>query len=91
MPLYFLHHRCETTYITDPEGADFPDLAGARIEAVLAARHEMSRTVRAGYIDLSAAFEIEGPDGECAFVRFSDAVSLRGPLALSVGARCGVS
>jgi hypothetical protein len=78
MPKYFLHHRCASIYIVDPEGAEFANLADARAEAVMAARDQISRTVYTGWIDLSEAFDVEGPDGEGAVVLFSDAVRFRG-------------
>jgi hypothetical protein len=77
MPLFFIHQRRTSTYIPDPEGAEFPSLAQAREEAILAARETVREMARAGVIDLTIAFEIEGPDGQRAIVPFSEVITVR--------------
>lgn len=77
MPLFFLHQRRSSTYIPDPEGAEFASVAEAREEAIQAARQMVCEMARDGVIDLTIAFEIEGPDGQLALVPFSEAIAVR--------------
>jgi hypothetical protein len=77
MPLFFLHQRREPSYIPDEEGAEFETLAEAREEAIQAARQLVGEMAYKGFIDLTASFEIEGPDGQRAVVPFSEAVKVQ--------------
>jgi hypothetical protein len=77
MPLFFLHQRRGSTYISDLEGVEFAPLEEARLEAIEAAREQLQEMIRKGVLDLTAVFEIEGPDGLKAAVPFLEAVKLR--------------
>lgn len=76
MPLFFLHQCQGSTYIRDDEGAEFVSLSEAKLEAIVAVRELMSETVLKGVLDLTAVFEIEGPDGQRSEVRFSEAIQV---------------
>jgi hypothetical protein len=79
MTLFFLHQRWGSDFIPDEEGADFGSLEDARTEAIAAARESMARMVLTGRLDLSAAFEIMGPEGlPSLIVPFSDALVIVG-------------
>jgi hypothetical protein len=79
MPVFFLNQRLGAVFIPDEEGADFGSLEDARIEAIAAARESMAQMVLTGRLDLSAAFEIIGPEGLLSLiVPFSEALIIVG-------------
>jgi hypothetical protein len=70
MPKLYLHQRRADVYIRDLEGADFPNVEAARVEAIEGARELISEETLNGAIDLTAAFEIaDEPGRSCSLFR----------------------
>jgi hypothetical protein len=76
MPHYYLHIRNREGRLDDPEGAEYADLATAKVEAIEGARQLISECVRNGTpLGLYRAFEIVDSNEQIlATVRFSEAV-----------------
>jgi hypothetical protein len=55
MGRFYFHVRVSDELVTDEEGADFPDLAAARREAVLAAREVVAEAIMTGKSDFAEA------------------------------------
>jgi hypothetical protein len=77
MAVFFLHYRSCAAEIRDLEGAEFANLEEAKEEAIAAARAFISAAALNGFVDLTAALEIQGQDGQITIVRFSEAIELR--------------
>jgi hypothetical protein len=60
---FYFHVRTGDHLIPDEEGADFPDLAAARCEAVLAAREVLADAIMSGKPDVPEAFVIADERG----------------------------
>jgi hypothetical protein len=76
MPHYFLHVVSGEERTEDPDGAEFADLAAAKLEALESARELISQSVLAGLpLGLARRFEIEDADGRAlACVPFAEAI-----------------
>jgi hypothetical protein len=82
MPLFYFHLWCGGTYIADREGAEYPDICAARIEALKGARCILSGDIRSGLFNLDQRFEITDPAGSHLLdVPFSEAVEIVGDSA----------
>lgn len=77
MPWFYLHIRCNDVFIEDDEGAEFPHLAAARIEAVRSIRSLVSGDVRDGKLQLDLSIEIrDGNGSQLEIVSFDDAITI---------------
>jgi hypothetical protein len=59
MPHYFLDFRIAGDFLKDQTGAEFPDIAHARREAILAARELVAERVLTGVLPLDVLFEVK--------------------------------
>lgn len=77
MPRYFFHVY-DDIIAQDEEGLELPDLAAARLNALIGARDLITEQVRHGYIVLSHWIDVVDEQGEKVLVvTFRDAVDIR--------------
>jgi hypothetical protein len=77
MPRYFFHVY-DDVIAEDEEGAELPNLAAARLNALHGARDLMSEQVRRGYIVLSHWIDVMDEQGEKVLtITFRDAVDIK--------------
>ena len=77
MPRYFFHVY-DDIIAHDDEGAELPNLAAARLNALLGARDLISEQVRRGYIVLSHWIDVADEQGETVLtVTFRDAIDIK--------------
>ena len=78
MSRYYLHLRNEGEFIKDLEGADFPDVEAAKVEAVRSAREIPEEIWSGSPVHLRDSVEVADSEGRTVLtVPFSDAVSIR--------------
>jgi hypothetical protein len=76
MPWYHLHIRCDGELIEDDEGAEFRNVASAKVEAVRSVRSLVCGDVRDGNLHLDLSIEIRDEGGaELETVSFDDAIT----------------
>lgn len=77
MPRYFFHVY-DDVIAQDEEGAELPNLAAARLNALAGARDLISEQVRRGYFVLSHWIDVVDEQGEKVLtVAFRDAVDIK--------------
>jgi hypothetical protein len=77
VPRFYLHIRCDGELIIDDEGADFPDLASATLEACKGARSIMSADILEGILRLDQSIEINDAEGvHVRSVRFAEVINI---------------
>jgi hypothetical protein len=77
VPRYFFHVY-DDIIAQDEEGLELPDLAAARLNALIGARDLITEQVRHGYIVLSHWIDVVDEQGEKVLVvTFRDAVDIR--------------
>ncbi len=82
MPVFHFHIVTSATLIRDEEGAIFPDLDAARLEAVRGARALLNAELLNGELDLRPQIEVHDDAGRhLSTVRFGDVVRITSPVA----------
>lgn len=77
MPRYYFHLYSHDR-IPDEEGVDLPDLAAARMEAVLSARELMAADVARGRLQLDQRIEVTDENSRIVLaVPFRDIIEIR--------------
>ena len=77
MPRYFFHVY-DDVIAEDEEGAELPNLAAARLKALVGARDLITEQVRHGYIVLSHWIDVVDEQGEKVLtVTFRDAIDIK--------------
>jgi hypothetical protein len=77
VPRYFFHVY-DDVIAQDDEGAELPNLAAARLNALVGARDLISEQVKRGYIVLSHWIDVVDEQGEKVLtVTFKDAVDIK--------------
>ena len=77
MPRYFFHVY-DDVIAEDEEGAELPNLAAARLNALVGARELISEQVRRGYFVLSHWIDVIDEQGEKVLtVTFREAVDIK--------------
>lgn len=77
MPRYFFH-LFDDIIVQDEEGVELPNLAAARLRALIGARDIISEQVRHGYFVLSHRIDVADEQGEKVLtVTFKDAVDIK--------------
>ena len=77
MPRYFFHVY-DDVIAHDEEGAELPNLAAARLNALIGARDLISEQVRRGYVVLSHWIDVVDEQGQKVLtVTFRDAVDIK--------------
>jgi hypothetical protein len=60
---FYFHLRAGADLITDQEGTECPDVEGARVEAMAAARYILADAIRFGVESIPEAFVITDSEG----------------------------
>ena len=77
MPRYFFHVY-DDVIAKDEEGAELPNLAAARLNALVGARDLIAEQVRHGYIVLSHWIDVVDEQGEAVLtIAFRDAIDIK--------------
>jgi hypothetical protein len=77
VPRYFFHVY-DDVIAHDEEGAELPNLAAARLNALIGARDLISEQVRRGYVVLSHWIDVVDEQGQKVLtVTFRDAVDIK--------------
>ena len=77
MPRYFFHVY-DDIVAEDEEGAVLPNLAAARLNALVAARDLIAEQVRHGYIVLSHWIDVTDEQGDAVLtIAFRDAIDIK--------------
>lgn len=78
MPLFYLHLCNGSGFTEDTEGAEFADLAAAKVAAIASLRDIMAAELKEGSMNMASFIEIEGEDHQLlTTVQFVDAVDIR--------------
>ena len=77
MPRYFFHVY-DDIVAKDEEGAELPNVAAARLNALVAARDLIAEQVRHGYIVLSHWIDVTDEQGDAVLtIAFRDAIDIK--------------
>jgi hypothetical protein len=77
VPRYFFHVY-DDVIAKDEEGAELPNLAAARLNALVGARDLIAEQVRHGYIVLSHWIDVVDEQGEAVLtIAFRDAIDIK--------------
>jgi hypothetical protein len=77
VPRFYFHVCNGSGFTEDEEGTEHPDLAAARVNAIMGLRDIMAGELKAGELNLGSFIEIEDEDHRLIMtVPFSDAVKV---------------
>jgi hypothetical protein len=78
LPVFYLHLCNGNGFTEDAEGAEYVNLADARVAAIAGLRDIMAAELKEGSMNMASFIEIEGADHQLlTTVQFVDAVDIR--------------